>query len=165
MTDRQAIADRVEVEALLGEFTDAGMMRDYDRLASLFTEDGSWRIPCIKAQFVSREEVCAGIERLQGLWDYFMQTPHLGTIRLEGDTASGRAYICELRRLRAGRSGLNHGVYHDRYLRTGDGWKFTERVYEVRCLDTAPQAAQPAGSRVLPLTLRPRTCLRLVSSC
>lgn len=31
-------------------------------------------------------------------------------------------------------------VYHDRYQRTPEGWKFTERVYEVRYLDTAPLA-------------------------
>jgi hypothetical protein len=30
MTDFQAIADRVEIEALRGEFTDAAMMRDYE---------------------------------------------------------------------------------------------------------------------------------------
>ena len=35
---------------------------------------------------------------------------------------------------------LNYAVYHDRYQRTGDGWKFTERVYEVRYLDTTPLA-------------------------
>ena len=29
MSDFQAIADRVEIEALRGEFTDTGMMRDY----------------------------------------------------------------------------------------------------------------------------------------
>ncbi len=65
MSDFQAIADRVEIEALRGEFTDAVMMRD-------------------------------------------------------------RA------RTRDGRQGLNYAIYHDRYQRTGDGWKFTERVYEIR---------------------------------
>jgi hypothetical protein len=65
------------------------MMRDYDRLASLFTQDGAVRIPHINAEAVSREEIHAGIERLQGLWDYFVQTTHPGTIQLEGDTASG----------------------------------------------------------------------------
>jgi hypothetical protein len=40
MNDFQAIADRVEIEALRGEFTDAAMMRDRARLASLFTPDG-----------------------------------------------------------------------------------------------------------------------------
>ena len=34
MTDLQAIADRVEIEALRGEFTDAAMMRDRARKSS-----------------------------------------------------------------------------------------------------------------------------------
>ena len=140
MSDLQAIADRVEIEALRGEFTDAVMMGDYDRVASLFTQDGAVRIPDINAEAVSPEEIRAGTERLQGLWDYFVQTTHPGTIQLDGDTASGRTYIAELGRFRDGRSELNYAVYHDRYQRTGDGWKFTERVYEVRYLDTTPLA-------------------------
>ena len=136
MSELEAIADRVEIEALRGEFTDAVMMRDYDRLAALFTEDGVVRIPSINAEAVSREEIRAGVERLQGLWDYFVQTTHPGTIQLEGDTAVGRAYISELGHMREGRSELNYAVYHDRYQRTPDGWKFAERVYEVRYLDT-----------------------------
>jgi ketosteroid isomerase-like protein len=140
MSNLQAIADRVEIEALRGELTDAVMMRDYDRVASLFTPDGAVRIPDINAEAVSREEIRAGSERLQGLWDYFVQTTHPGTIQLAGDTASGRAYIVELGRMRDGRSQLNYAVYHDRYRRTPDGWKFTERVYEVRYLDTTPLA-------------------------
>ena len=53
--------------------------------------------------------------------------------------------------MRDGTSMLNYAVYHDRYQRTPEGWKCSERVYEVRYLDTtplagsAPQAA--AGAR------------------
>jgi ketosteroid isomerase-like protein len=151
MSDLQAIADRFEIEALRSEFTDAVMMRDYDRLASLFTQDGVVRIPDINAQAVGREEIRAGIERLQDLWDYFVQTTHPGTIQLQGDTASGRAYISELGRMRDGSSQLTYAVYHNRYQRTPDGWKFAERGYEVRYLDTSPLAGtapQPAvGAR------------------
>jgi hypothetical protein len=64
MSDFPAVADRVEIEALRGEFTDAAMMRDYDRLASLFTQDAVWRIPVVNVEFVGREEIRAGIERL-----------------------------------------------------------------------------------------------------
>ena len=64
VSDLQAIADCVEIEALRGEFTDAVMMGDYDRVASLFTQDGAVRIPDINAEAVSREEIRAGIERL-----------------------------------------------------------------------------------------------------
>jgi ketosteroid isomerase-like protein len=138
MSNLQAIADRVEIEALRGEFTDAVMMRDYDRLASLFTPDGVVRIPGANAEAVSRQEIRAGVERLQGLWEYFVQTTHPGMVQLDGDTASGRAYMSELGRLHDGSSHLNYAIYHDRYQRTADGWKFTERVYEVRYVDTTP---------------------------
>lgn len=138
MSDFQAIADRFEIEALRGEFTDAGMMRDYDRFASLFTENGAWRMPHINAAFVSRAEIRAAIERLQGLWEYFVQNPHPGTIQLEGDTAIGRSYVSELGRMRNGSSHLNYAVYHDRYQRTPEGWKFAERVYEVKYFDSTP---------------------------
>jgi ketosteroid isomerase-like protein len=151
MSDLQVIADRVEIEALRGEYVDAVMTRDYDRLASLFTDDGAVRMPHINQEAVSREQIRAGVERLQGMWDYFIQTTHPGAIELDGDTATGRAYLSELGRMRDGSSHLNYAVYHDRYRRTPDGWKFSERVYEVQYLDTAPltgsapQTAQAAA--------------------
>jgi ketosteroid isomerase-like protein len=149
MSDFQVIADRVEIEALRGEFTDAAMMRDRARLASLFTPDGVLRMPNIPAEQIGREQIRAGGERLQAQWEFFVQTTHPGTIVLDGDTATGRAYIQELARARDGRQGLNYAIYHDRYQRTPEGWKFTERVHEVRYLDTTPlagSAPRPAGA-------------------
>ena len=49
----QATADRVEIGALQGEFTDAVMMRDYDRVASLFTPDGALRMPNVPVDLVA----------------------------------------------------------------------------------------------------------------
>ena len=153
MSDFQAIADRVEIEALRGEAADAALIRDFGRFASMFTPDAVVRFPHIPAEAIGREEIRAVAERLQGLLDYFVQTTHPGTIVLDGDTASGRAYIQELIRFRDGRSELNYAIYHDRYQRTGDGWKFTERVYEVRYLDHSPlagSAPRPAGAPANP---------------
>jgi ketosteroid isomerase-like protein len=140
MSDFQAIADRVEIDALRGEFTDAAMMRDRARLASLFTPDGALRMPNVPAELVGQEEIRTGGERLQDLWDFFVQNTHPGTIQLDGDTATGRAYMHELMRLRDGSSHVNFAIYHDRYQRTPDGWRFTERIYEVRYIDTTPLA-------------------------
>jgi ketosteroid isomerase-like protein len=143
MSDFQAIADRFEIEALRGEFTDASMRLDFDRFASLFTDDGAWRMPHINEELVSREVIRAGVERLRALWDYFVQTVHPGTIELDGDTAVGRSYVSEFGRFRDGSSTLNYSVYHDRYERTPDGWRFAERVYEVRYVDTSPLSGSP----------------------
>jgi hypothetical protein len=79
------------------------MMRDYDRFASLFIQNGAVRIPHINVEVVGREALRAGAERQQAL----------------------------------------------RYQRTPDGWKFAERVYEVRYLDHTPlagSAPHAAGS-------------------
>jgi ketosteroid isomerase-like protein len=140
MNDLQAIADRVEIEALRGEYSDAGAMRDFDRFASLFTEDAVMRWPHIDKEFVGREEIRAAVERGQGLWEYFVQTTHPGTLRLDGDTAVGRTYVSEFGRFRGGESHMNYAIYHDRYERTAEGWKFAERVYEVLYVDTTPLA-------------------------
>jgi ketosteroid isomerase-like protein len=155
MRDLEATADRVDIEALRGEFTDAAMTRDRARLASLFTPDGALRMPNIPAELVGWEEIRDGGERLQSQWDFFVQTTHPGTIQLDGDTATGRAYICELIRLRDGSSHLNYAIYHDRYRRTPHGWKFTERVYEIRYLDTTPLAGSAPHATGAPSPLDP----------
>jgi hypothetical protein len=46
-------------------------------------------------------------------------------------------------------------VYHNGYQRTADGWRFTERVYEVKYLDTTPlahSARHAEGAEANPLT-------------
>lgn len=146
MTDLRAVADRVEIEALRGEFADAGMMRDYDRFAALFTDDAVWRVPAVGAEYAGRDAIRAGIEKLLGqLWDYLVQGTHPGVVRLDGDTATGRAYVLSFGRMGDGGSHLNYSVYHDRYRRTPDGWRFSERVDEVLYVDTSPLAGGPPG--------------------
>jgi ketosteroid isomerase-like protein len=140
VSDLQAAADRVELAALQAEFTDAAMMRDYDRLVSLFTPDGVLRWPHVPVEFVGREAMRASVERMRSVWEFFVQHAHPGVIQLDGDTATGRTYIEEFGRFRDGGSHLNHALYHDRFARTADGWRFAERVYEVRYLDTSPLA-------------------------
>jgi hypothetical protein len=60
-------------------------------------------------------------------------------------------------RLGGGGSHLNYAICHDRYQRTGDGWQFIERVYEIRYLDESPLAAQHTTQRRRPVTHRPGT--------
>jgi len=143
MSDLSAIADRVEIEALRGDFTDGVMMRDYARVASLFTPDGVLRMPNIPVELSGQGEIRAWGDVVPTEVDYLVQTTHPGTIQLDGDTASGRAYLQEVIRTRDGGSELNFAIYHDQYRRTTHGWKFTERVYEVRYQDRTPLTGAP----------------------
>lgn len=143
MDDLQTIADRIEIDALRSEFTDAAMMSDYDRFGWLFTEDAVFRIPDADIEHSGREAIRAGAENLAEAWEFMVQTAQQGVVRLDGDTAWGRAYVCELGRLRDGSSMFNYALFHDRYRRTAEGWKFSERVFEVKYFDTTPLPGSP----------------------
>lgn len=138
MDQLRMIADRIEIDALQGEFTDAVMMNDHERLGSLFTPDGAVRIPAGDIASIGPDAIRAMGEHREGFAEIFVQNTHAGVVTLDGDTASGRAYICEIIRLKSGDSHVNYAIYHDRYQRTADGWKFAERVYEIRYLDSSP---------------------------
>lgn len=146
MSTLQDVVDRFEIETLRAEVTDAVMMRHFERFASLFTTDAVVRWPHIGKEFAGSAEIRAGIEWGQGLWEFFVQNVHPGIIRLDGDSAVGRVYIQEFGRMRDGGSHLNHAVYHDRYRRTPDGWKVSERLYEVRYADAAPLTGAPPAA-------------------
>lgn len=53
----------------------------------------------------------------------------------------------EFGRLVDGSSHLNHSLYHDRHRRTGEGWKFTERVFEILYADDTALAGSAAPTR------------------
>jgi hypothetical protein len=143
--DLRLLADRLEITSLGAEFTDAIMQHDYDRFAGLFTPQGAWRMPHIDEEFTGRAAIRAAIERLQSLWQFFVQNAHPGFVRIDGDEAYGRVYIVELGRMRDRSEQLNYSLYHDRYERTSEGWRFAERRYEVRYLDTSPLPGSPAA--------------------
>ena len=144
--DLRRVADRVEIEGLRAEFSDTVMSQDYDRLVSLFTEDGAIRMPHVDLEAIGHDAIRAVAERLQESWDYFVQTVHPGFVALDGGMASGRTYIAEFGRLRNGGSYQTYGIYHDSYRRTPAGWKFTERLYEVRYVDTSALGGAPPST-------------------
>lgn len=132
MSNLRHVADRVEIDALRAECTDATMMNDIDRLAGLFTEDAVVRIPDLEVEWVGLEQIRSGFRQLTASMETLVQESHPGALEVTGDSATGRVYISELGRRHDGSTLGNHSIFHDRYRRTRDGWKFTERTYEVR---------------------------------
>ena len=87
----QAVVDRVEIEALRGDFTDAVMMPDYDRVASLSTQDGAVRMPHIATEAVSREEILRdlwGLRTVRGIFGAYD-----GSLTVRAGDAAGELLI------------------------------------------------------------------------
>ena len=63
----------------------------------------------------------------------FQPFVHNHVIDIEGDTATGIAYV-DLRSIDDGRSMIGSGYYQDRYVREGGDWKFAKRGLVLRFL-------------------------------
>jgi hypothetical protein len=76
---------------------------------------GSLLLPAAAAAYLprrlaGRDEIRAWGEKVPTFVDFLVQTTYPGIIALDGDLASGRAYMQELGRARDGRSALNYAV-------------------------------------------------------
>ena len=70
---------------------------------------------------------------------------HDHLIELDGDHATGTCHL-DLRLRRNGRRFLGAGFYDDRYVRTGDGWKFASRRLTMQFLVPFLEGPAEGGS-------------------
>lgn len=132
MNELRMITDRIEIDALRSECADATAMNDLDRLVRLFTDDAVVRVPELKIEWKGLDQLRTGFSQVMESVTKLIQNSHPGVVEITGDTATGRDYIFELGRRADGSTIENHAIFHDHYRRTHDGWKFSERDYEVR---------------------------------
>ena len=122
----QRLLDLEEIRLLVAKYNFAFDTRDERSYLECWTEDG----------FVERRNSkpsCRGHAQLAALArDFPVNGRHLTTdvlIELDGDHATMRNYMlyldmgppCEVSMF---------GVYHDKLVRTAEGWKFSERIFD-----------------------------------
>jgi uncharacterized protein (TIGR02246 family) len=121
--------DELAVRQLVDTYCDGVNRRDVQTWASLWAEDAVWQLPG------RRLEGKAAIVELWAAtvagYRWLVQLSPNGIVEVTGDTATGRWYVDEHGALLDGSSRRLLGVYHDRYVRTSEGWRFTERRLEV----------------------------------
>jgi len=120
------MVDRDEILPLQHDYARKIDTRDAKGFASLFSEDGMM-IPPEMAEIAVKQVAITGKERLatiiRDLPAGGAHYPRDETIEIDGDHASA---TCSYRSTMA--DGLHlSGVYHDRYLRTPDGWRIAYR--------------------------------------
>jgi 3-phenylpropionate/cinnamic acid dioxygenase small subunit len=147
----EAIADRLEIEDLLTRYASALDARDWERFASCFLPDAlldytsaggiRGRLPEVRAWL---EKVMAG----------FPAGQHLVVnreIELQGDTARCRSVFLNPMGVPDGSGGtrlfVDGGAYHDRLVRTPDGWRIAERVEETNWTTRKSALLAPAEKK------------------
>jgi hypothetical protein len=138
MDSWQETVDHVALGRLLSAYADVVTRRAWTELIPLFEPDAQVRVDTVTAparDFVGPEQLGAFIGSAIEVFSFFELV--VFNVRTElatdgdPDAAKGRVLIGEIRQHADG-SGWSHtyGVYHDRYRRHGDGWRFARRDYQ-----------------------------------
>lgn len=140
LTDRSAILDAVVAYATAVD------VRDWEKLAALFTDDARWEYSATGERVEGPRAIVArisgGIERLD-------TTQHVNSnhvITLDGDRAEHTCYFLaqHIRRgLPDGEGFIAGGSYQDRLRRTAAGWQFVSRLVSSRWTDGNPAVFEP----------------------
>ncbi|MHA7833087.1 MAG: nuclear transport factor 2 family protein [Algiphilus sp.] len=150
MQSLQALSDRAEIESVMVQYVNAIDTRDFEALDTVFTPD-AWidytAMGGIKGVFPEVKAWLAQV--LPSFPAYYHLIGNIG-ITLDGDSARSRSACFNPMTVR-----LEDGQtqtfflglwYHDRWQRTAEGWRITERVEE-KCFDhNVPAALSVAAS-------------------
>jgi hypothetical protein len=146
----QEISDRLEIQELFVDYTQAIDRRNWDALDDVFTADafidyaetgGS------KGDLPSTKEFLA---QAMPMFKTFQHMVGTSKIVVDGDTATATS-ICHNPMVLPGENGgaprtFYVGLwYHDKLVRTADGWRIKERVEELSYFHNAPEAMVPPG--------------------
>ena len=131
--DPASTAAVVAVQRLQAAYGDAVTRRDWADVRSLFEPAAEVTITTYSREpftLNGPDEVASFVEA--ALEDFvFFEFAVLNAVvdGLDGDEATGRMYICELRHDRAGEWTQAYGLYQDRYARRDGSWRFAGRQY------------------------------------
>ncbi|CAA0125757.1 putative protein [BD1-7 clade bacterium] len=131
----QQISDRLEIEDLLVEYSDAVDTLELDRLDNVFTPDAFIDYSPLGGAMGTYTEVK---QFLKNALPAFKNTQHMISnfrIQLDGDRASGKVMCFNPMELDMGDGSRNNiffvGLWYiDEYIRSADGWKISSRREE-----------------------------------
>ncbi len=149
-----ATLDDHAIRQLVHRFADVCTVDDADGFRAVWTDDAVWEVSdpfAVRADGL--DDVVALYDRLRSPHATFVQMPHGGVIRVDGDRARGRWVMQEFgRNPGTGLSYNNFGLYQDTLVRTGDGWRFSKRSYQYLWVDVATPI--PGQSMPMPDAVR-----------
>lgn len=126
--DLQQLADRLDIDALISRYAFHLDDRDFDALQDLFVEGARMDYSAQGGVAGERDEVVAWLRETVSQFPMSQHVVANRLIEVDGDEATARSYLYNPMGLPDGRTTFLGTGYRDRFVRTPDGWRFSERV-------------------------------------
>ena len=125
------LADKEAIKELASMYAHCVWQDDIETMIELFSDDGVMD-PEIRPPIKGRAALLESFKDMLEAGD-FQPFVHNHVIKLDGDRASGVAYV-DLRYTAEGKSMIGSGFYTDEYVRIEGNWKFKSRRLTTRFL-------------------------------
>ncbi len=151
-TRLERLADRLELQQLVTDYAYAIDERSFERLDAVFTADAWIDYSAMGGLAARYPEIKAWLSKALKDFPAYMHLIGNFSFEIQGDEASGKIAGFNPMVLPRGAGDDEETMflgfwYHDRYVRTGEGWRICERV-ERRCYDfNIPPALRQAMRR------------------
>lgn len=126
------VRDRLEIDDLLTRYATAIDTMDIDLLDRVFTEDADCDYEVVGGFRGDRAALKAWLSEVLRFFEVHMHYVTNRSIEIDGDTATAVSYLYNPGKLKGGDGTVltEGGRYHDRLVRTADGWRIAARREE-----------------------------------
>lgn len=138
------MSDEAAIQQTLNRYSVHASRADWDEVLATYLPDGVWAVPGLGARFEGREAIRGGLLRFSGPMDYIVQVNTPAVIEVSGAVARARSVVRECGKFVGRDEALEVlGLYDDKLERSAEGWRFAERIFEIRGMHGFPLS--PAG--------------------
>ncbi len=155
LVDPADAADHVAIGALQAAYGDAVTRRDWPAVVALFAPDATVTLDLGRGEprVLGPVELVAFVEQAISRFDLFLFTIlNRVVLDLDGDDATGRVWLAEVRQDHDGAASPAYGRYDDVYRRTGGTWRIARRHYR-----SVARTAPPGSPAVFEVVTRDAT--------
>ncbi|MGH9172298.1 MAG: nuclear transport factor 2 family protein [Acidimicrobiales bacterium] len=143
--DLQEISDRLEIQDLIARYCHAIDSQELDELDSVFTDDAVIDYSAFGAPRAGLAEMKVFLAGALAMHSSYYHLASTSRMEIAGDAAECHTICHNPMVLRGGQGSKDLfyvcGLwYHDRLVRTADGWRILERVEEKCYMATFPEA-------------------------
>lgn len=143
MKSLEEISDRLEIQDLMVAYSHAIDFKNFDELDDVFTPDAFIDYTVFGGPKGPYPEVKQFLKDQMPIFSSYYHMISTSKIELEGDTATG-VTVCHNPMVLPGKGGSETvfvcGLwYHDKFVRTADGWRIKERIEEKTYVKDMPE--------------------------
>ncbi len=127
------VEDKLEIHELVMVYGDAVTRKNSGDWGSTWAEDAVWSVPNFPGleKVEGRTEIVKKWEEAMENYEYIVFTALLGSLNIEGNTASGTTYTIEVSTDINGKKSQIHGQYLDEFTKRENKWFFQKRTFSI----------------------------------